>query len=121
MQIMNGQSCITAERQRQQNDEGWSASHDDQHGADVLEAAARSYRDASGSESECPSYWPWSLEWWKPKNRERNLERAGALFIAASEVAERAGDYAKRDQLIGQVNCCVILLDSILSSQSIAK
>ena len=98
MQIMNGQSCITAERQRQQNDEGWSASHDDQHGFDVLEAAALCYRDASGADSECPTNWPWSLDWWKPKSRQRNLERAGALFVAASEVAERAGDYAKRDQ-----------------------
>jgi hypothetical protein len=31
--------------------------------------------------------WPFALSWWKPKNKVRDLERAGALIIAALEVA----------------------------------
>lgn len=36
-----------------------------------------------------PVDWPWATRWWKPKDRVRNLERAGALIIAELERIER--------------------------------
>ena len=112
-----GQQLIAAERQRQIDSEGWTANHDDQHGQETLELAALCYRDAENQEVAVPSQWPWSPEWWKPKSRQRNLERAGALYQAAAEVAERAQDYKKRDSLRDHVASCSILIDNVLSSK----
>jgi hypothetical protein len=111
-----GQQLIAAERQRQIESEGWNASHDDEHGPETLELAAMCYRDAVNEESALPAQWPWSPEWWKPKSRQRNLERAGALYQAAAEVAERAKDYKRRDDLQDHVASCSILLSSVLES-----
>lgn len=36
--------------------------------------------------------WPWDREWWKPKDRRRNLVRAAALLIAEIERLDRAED-----------------------------
>ena len=113
MSQVTGKQCIAAERQRQIEAEGWSPEHDDQHGADVLEMAALCYRDAADEGSAQPAQWPWDAKWWKPKSRERNLERAGALYQAASEVAERSGNYQRRDSLRDHVESCEIRLDSI--------
>lgn len=41
-----------------------------------------------------PSGWPWDAAWWKPKNRRRNIVRAGALALADKERRERAGQDA---------------------------
>lgn len=116
MNRKTGQQLIAAERQRQIDSEGWTASHDDQHGPETLELAALCYRDAVNQDTALPSKWPWSPEWWKPKSRQRNLERAGALYQAAAEVAERAQDYQKRDSLRDHSASCSILLDSVLNS-----
>lgn len=34
--------------------------------------------------------WPWSPDWWKPKDRRRDLIRAGALIVAEIERLDRA-------------------------------
>jgi hypothetical protein len=34
--------------------------------------------------------WPWSREWWQPKDRRRDLVRAGALIVAEIERLDRA-------------------------------
>lgn len=81
---------IVAERQRQINEEGWTPEHDDQHdGGEMLRAAVaylwhdtEDFRDMSG-------FWPWDAIWWKPKDRRRNLIRAGALCLAEKERIER--------------------------------
>jgi hypothetical protein len=112
---MNGQQLIAAERQRQIEAEGWTLAHDDEHGIEVLELAALCYRDATGPDCGQSAKWPWAEEWWKPKSRRRNLERAGALYLAAAEGAERAQDYARRDSLKEHVASCAILLDSVLA------
>lgn len=109
-----GHQLIAAERQRQMDSEGWTSSHDDKHGPETLELAALCYRDAINQETLLPSQWPWSPEWWKPKSRQRNLERSGALYQAAADVAERAQNYEKRDSLRAHVASCSILLDSLL-------
>ncbi|WP_216368210.1 hypothetical protein [Aeromonas media] len=116
---MTGAGRIGAERLRQMSEEGWSIQHDDQHGPVVLESAALSYRDAQDASSPQPAFWPWSAEWWKPKGRQRNLERAGALYQAAADAAERAGDYERRNNLLGHVESCSILLDSIISADTV--
>jgi hypothetical protein len=37
-----------------------------------------------------PGIWPWSPDWWKPRDARRNLERAAALIIAEIERLDRA-------------------------------
>ncbi|WP_409286855.1 hypothetical protein [Pseudomonas guariconensis] len=113
MSKMSGAQLIAAERQRQIESEGWTAEHDDELGAEHLELAALCYRDAAGSATQQPTFWPLPAEWWKPQDRRRNLERAGALYQAAADTADRAEDYKLRDQLRGQVDNCSIFLDSI--------
>ena len=34
-------------------------------------------------------WWPWSLDWWKPKDPRRDLVRAGALIVAEIERLDR--------------------------------
>ncbi|WP_181422148.1 hypothetical protein [Halomonas sp. LBP4] len=116
MSNMTGQQLIANERQRQIESEGWTPDHDDQHGVEILMLAALCYRDAEGEECTQPSLWPWDTEWWKPKSRQRNLERAGALYQAAADAAERAQDYRRRDDLNEHVASCAILLDSVLAN-----
>lgn len=111
----SGRKLIEAERQRQIQSEGWTPEHDDKHGVELLEMAALSYRDAVGEDSVQPAHWPWDAKWWKPKSRQRNLERAGALYQAAADVAERAQDYHRRDTFHAFVASCAILLDSVLA------
>ena len=76
--------------------EGWSLKHDDLNGVEILMQAAQCYRDAEGEGSPQPSLWPWDAAWWKPKSRQRNLERAGALYQAAADAAERAQGLQQR-------------------------
>src|SRR5262245_46000429 len=83
---------ILAERQRQIDVEGWTADHDDEHGNGELLKAAMIYlwhgtvlaateMNARGA----PMGWPWDACWFKPKDRRRNLVRAGALMLAEKE------------------------------------
>jgi hypothetical protein len=37
----------------------------------------------------CGRYWPWEDKWWKPKDRRRDLVRAGALIVAEIERLDR--------------------------------
>lgn len=41
-------------------------------------------------ESENGTGWPWAANSWKPKSREENLLRAGALYLAEADRAARA-------------------------------
>lgn len=115
MSQTTGQQLIADERQRQIDADGWTIELGDQHSAEELERAACSYRDAEGEESAPPDIWPWEAKWWKPKSRQHNLVRAGALFQSASDVAERAGDFKLRDCLREQVECCAYWLSTINS------
>ncbi len=110
------QQLIAAARVRQVEVEGWTNDHDDRQGAEALELAAVSYRDAAGPDSAPHTQWPWYPQWWKPRSRQENLVRAGAIYQAAADTAERAGDYARRDSLLGHAASCSIVLDSILAS-----
>lgn len=72
--------AITAERTRQQTEEGYTFEHDSGHGARVLILAGRAYA-TDGRVS-----WPFN-DGWKPTTRVRDLVKAGALFLAARDIA----------------------------------
>lgn len=78
-----GAAGIIAERRRQIEEEGYANPHDDKWQADQLIGAAMSYLHAElhGSTKQ-PPMWPWLAHYWKPQDRRRNLERAGALIAA---------------------------------------
>ena len=78
---------IAAERRRQVEVEGWSVTHDDQHGAGEMSNAAAAYALSGDGRT---SLWPWDWKWWKPSGRRRDLVKAGALIVAEIERLDRA-------------------------------
>jgi len=107
---------VLKERQRQIETEGWSEEHDDEHTDESLILAAVCYAlpsnrrrpikrsedfDDSGGRGDCPVWrqkikpvpflWPisWSVDWWKPKTKRRDLIKAAALLIAEIERMDR--------------------------------
>lgn len=97
--MIDGVQMISTERARQKWDEGWTPEHDDEHdGAEMAAAAACYARHAvSGTYQDAEAYqnapppdgWPWAAEWWKPKNPQRDLVRAGALCAAEIDRIDR--------------------------------
>ena len=96
---------IAVERRRQMEAESWSPDHDDRHTRGELARAASCYAVVGGmGDSTRDHYrpghpprsyatgqgWPWDAEWWKPKDRRRDLIRAGALIVAEIERLDRA-------------------------------
>ena len=80
---------VRAERARQQSVEGWNSAHDDEHAGGQLVDAAICYLRDSFIDADGTQRWPWGLEWWKPKDKRRNLVRAGALIVAEIERLDR--------------------------------
>lgn len=86
---------IKNERARQTEVEGWSPQHDDEHAGGELATAAAVYALYAGqrrydAHGNPPRLWPWDADWWKPKDRRRDLIRAGALIVAEIERLDRA-------------------------------
>lgn len=61
--------------------------------AELISAAA-AYNSAFAPETCAPARWPWNSRFWKPGDRVRNLECAGALYLAAGEAAAKAGEHS---------------------------
>ena len=90
---------IAAERERQVSAEGWTTAHDDQQATGELASAAACYagfkRPAFIVSRKAikvpPRDWPWESHWWKPtpKDRIRELVKAGALIVAEIERLQR--------------------------------
>lgn len=82
---------VAAERRRQQEAEGWTPAHDDQHIGGELAQAAVCYASTRRPKAftQTPSSWPWSSNWWKPKTRRKDLVRAAALLLAEIERLDR--------------------------------
>lgn len=80
---------VLAERRRQIEAEGWTPEHDGLHSTQELAFAAACYATADAGDPP-PAVWPWHLSWWKPADRRRNLEKAGALILAEIERLDRA-------------------------------
>lgn len=89
-EITQAERDVLFERDRQKSVEGWDALHDDQYRDRELSRAAACY--AIGQNIR---YWPWSLDWWKPTDRRRDLVKAGALIIAEIERMDRAAANAE--------------------------
>ncbi len=115
MSNLDGKQRISAERKRQIEAEGWTPEHDDEHGSTTLEKAAVCYAQADDEKAAQPQLWPWDKAWWKPKARLRNLERAGALYLAAAEAAQRANDHETCNRLRNEVEGCAASIDSLFS------
>ncbi len=89
MNATEAMALIDAERRRQIEVEGWTPEHDNQYRAGELLRAGIIYlwhgteRGAPQPDMNKPPLgWPWAIEWWKPRDRRRNLVRAGALMLA---------------------------------------
>lgn len=82
---------VLAERKRHVEVEGWTTAHDDEHSGGQMALAAAAYCVSSqeGNSRWAVSLWPWSRHWWKPKDRRRDLVRAGALILAEIERLDR--------------------------------
>lgn len=85
---MTGMGLILAERRRQIEVEGWTPEHDKQHSIHDLANAGGCYWRAFNALAPMDPKWPWGACWWKPKDRLRNLVRAGALYMAAHDLAK---------------------------------
>jgi hypothetical protein len=95
---------VIAERERHVSVEGWTPAHDDLHTDGSLAKAAAAYALASAIKPEpgtrwiqtfIGQIWPWSRDWWKPKDRRRNLVVSGSLIIAEIERLDRAASEVK--------------------------
>ncbi len=84
---------VIEERRRQQEKEGWTPEHDDQHSKGELATAAACYAGFSDAYPNCgqpPFFWPFEGAWWKPSNYRRDLVKAAALILAEIERIDRA-------------------------------
>ncbi|WP_214103208.1 hypothetical protein [Acrocarpospora catenulata] len=96
---MTGAELIAAERQRQIEQEGWTAGHDDQHTRGQLAGAAAAYAVAAARMSGASVWtawadevWPWSRRAYKPVRDDPigTLVKAGALLAAEIDRLQRA-------------------------------
>lgn len=101
---MSALDDIAAERLRQINMEGWTLEHDDTHDRGELADAAAAYAIGPGRFpfslgvvehpiQSPPMMWPWTVSWWKPRDRRYDLIRAGALIVAEIERIDRLGKH----------------------------
>lgn len=111
---------VLAERRRQITAEGWTPEHDDSHQCGEIASAAAAYAICSTLSAKRRSIvsgifsfennqtlrdiWPWHRDWWKPKDRRRDLVRAGALIIAEIERLDRAAERETREQAEAKAN-----------------
>lgn len=96
----SGSARIYAERWRQENEEGWTVEHDDEHDRFQLAQAALAYTQAARLVPQVNVAeawfadevgWPWNHDWWKPSaDPIPNLVKAGALIAAEIDRLLRA-------------------------------
>lgn len=103
--MKTGIELIQAERERQVSREGFDAAHDDAHSSGEICRAAGCYlahaevqsmlddpSDPISYAGGLPAFWPWKQGDWKPRDRMRNLIRAGALIAAEIDRIQRADE-----------------------------
>jgi hypothetical protein len=92
-------SEVVAERRRQQDAEGWTPQHDDQHDGGEMACAAAVYCISAALPGErqraFSRYWPWERGAFKPAEARRDLIRAAALIVAEIERLDRRCDDAE--------------------------
>lgn len=101
--MKSGSKLITEERQRQIDEEGWTAEHDDELGAGALAVFGACYAlDVAAQISDysislkaryakaAGELLPFDREYWKPTlDRVRQLVKAGALIAAEIDRLQR--------------------------------
>ena len=87
----DGATRIAKERKRQIEKEGYDEEHDAKEPIERMIACAISYAMHDIDEQEADAWWSWDREYYKPKDRLRNLERAGALIAAAIDKLLKEG------------------------------
>jgi hypothetical protein len=108
--LTGGVEAIRKERERQKNEERWTAAHDDKHTLGELGQAAAAYAMPVKIGARIDGrflLWPsqWDRIWWKPtpSQRKRELEKAGALIAAEWDRIDRLEhkkiDLPKRSEL----------------------
>lgn len=112
---------VLNERLRQQDDEGWTAEHDDAHVKGEMPLAALCYTmnaivyaqmtamgmpaqqlTQKSNSAPVPQTWPWDRQWWKPAGQRRNLVKAAALLLAEIERIDRADKQARIDSCVDE-------------------
>lgn len=88
---------VIDERQRQINEEGFDAEHDDNENENGQLATAGACYAANAADfvwiGGWPGeVWPWRRGWWKPSTPRRDLVKAAALIIAEIERLDRKGE-----------------------------
>lgn len=141
-----GMLQMLQERIRQMEEEPFTAQHDDTHTGGELARAAAVYErlgrawlpaalDGCGEnaganeldeltidelQAQYPfvSRWPWEPDALKPKGVRRNLERAGALYMAERARLERQVEaaIARRAELQLRIDACAAALDQVTST-----
>lgn len=89
----DGGQLIVRERARQIAEEGWTPEHDDGHvyGELAMAAAVYAMPDWKRDLSAWANLWPDGWQF-KPRDRVRNLVRAGALIAAEIDRLQRAAE-----------------------------
>lgn len=90
-----GADLIREERRRQIEQEGYDAQHDFREPLNSIVAAAISYAMCDIDKQEAEAWWQWDFKYWKPKDRQRNLVRAGALIAAALDKMQDEENFKK--------------------------
>ena len=91
--MSKGIKLIADERKRQIEVEGYDAKHDFNEPLNSIVAAAVSYAMVDIDKQEAEAWWNWDWKFWKPKDRKRNLVRAGALIAAALDKIQAQEDF----------------------------
>ncbi len=96
-----GIRMIAEERARQIKEEGWTCKHDDLHSHGQLAMAAAVYAMPSIVRDNLHLVvraWPWASCWFKPtpKNRIKELAKAGGLIAAELDREQRLERRMKR-------------------------
>lgn len=76
---------VLDERKRHVEKLGWTAEHDDLYTSNELILAAVCYALPELKQEK----WPWLNDYWKPKDRRKNLVRAAALIVSEIERMDR--------------------------------
>lgn len=90
-----GSQLIAVERERQITSENWSPEHDDKHDGGELVAAAVTYALETTYDGPAVTgtwfkkFWCFDDSWFKPKDKIRDLVRAGALLAAEIDRLQR--------------------------------
>jgi hypothetical protein len=102
-QTLTAIQMIEAERNRQIEEKGWTAEHDDEHDNGELACAAASYALSStcrNFEQEIEVAWPWGEPMKSQETPLRDLAKAGAFILAEIERIHRRNK--KEPRILGR-------------------